>query len=217
MSENNPFFEPKISGTVLEIEQEDIFKEFSDEDLAEFVKEFYFVFNVLALLDQDYGQLDNSQTGKNLKKFKLMIKDWNKKYKDLLLDFQMDGISCKLKVFFDDDLPHLALLLKKMQRFIGFTKFSNEKLNAVFKEGTANDENSLTVHNLGNRVELIYSKEDVQDPKSPEFRLCAYYALKNGFDKSINLNEKYENTFSFISETIFKDGWNSRWNVRFGR
>ena len=170
---------------------------------------------VLEKLDQDYSQGDNSQTARNIRRFKALIKDWNRKYRDILLEFSTDGIQCKLNVSFDDTMGSISAVIQKMNRFIEISTIG-QRINAVFSELGKSGENTLTFESSGRLVRLVYSKEDMLRPGSPEFRICAYYALKNGFDKSIRIIESYKETFSFGDQTE-NYGWNSRWNVKFLR
>jgi hypothetical protein len=219
MSENDdPFFRMRQhESPVLVLTPEEIFKGQSEKDLSVFVNEFYMVFSILEKLDKDYDQGDSVRTEKNVKKFRSLVKDWNKKYRDLLLVFSADGIQCRLTISFAEDLQGVADVIRRMNRFMEMRSFSATRLNAVFAEASRKGENTLTLESDGSTVTMIHSKEDMLKPESPEFRICAYYAMKDGFDRSIDLLQKYKESFSFGSESSEKYGWNSRWNVKFLR
>ena len=219
MSENDdPFYRMRQQESpTLGIEPEEIFKDYNEEDLSVFVNEFYMVFNLSQSLDEDYNQGDSNRTQKNIKRFKNLIKDWNKKYRDILLEFLADGLQCRLIISFDEKLDGIVKIIKRMKRFVEIRSYTARRLNTVFSEQGRRGENTLTFETDGRTVKMIYSKQDMLKPESPEFRICSYYALKNGFDKTIDIIEKYKEAFSFGSESTETYGWNSRWNVRFLR
>jgi hypothetical protein len=202
-----------------EIDMEGILKEYKPEDIEIFVQDLFFVFNILQNLDHEYGETDNHEIERDLKKFKNLVKDWNNKYRDIILDFKRTQLECKIDIFIiEKDAETLASVIKGMKRFNTLNLYE-KKLDAAFQD-IKGGENTLTFE-IENRVfRLIYLKGDMLKPQSPEFRLCTYYAMKNGFEKTINL-EKYKNMFSFDISTEEsrqqEHGWQSRYRgINFG-
>ena len=40
------------------------------------------------------------------------------------------------------------------------------------------------------KVQLVYDMKEIENEPSPEFKLVAYYALNDGYDKKINLHDE---------------------------
>ena len=210
----------KIQATenLFEVETDGILREFREEDIKTFVYDLFLVFSVLEHIDQDYGSGSQNFTGKDIKKFKNLIREWNQKYKDVLLDFRTDGLSCLLKVYFKEkDLHRLDLKIRKMNRY-SRSSFSEDNYEAEFEESPDNL-NTLTIECQRDYTVLIYNKEDMLQPKSPEFRLCCYFGLAEGYEKRVDL-QRYANEFSFdiSTEESIEEGhsWSSRYpDIRF--
>ncbi len=200
---------------IIEISPEEIFMGYDEEDVNIFVKELFFVFSIAQKIDNDYGE-GSSQAAKDIKKFKMLMKDWELKYRDIILDFRNDGIQCRLRCHLKDSVQAAVSIIRKMNNFEK-VEIAPSKVNAIFSSEKTKEENTVTLEVRQNTLELIYSKEDMLNPKSPEFRLCTYYAMKDGYDKKIELEKKYRDVFSFSFEEAQKYDWQNRWNVRFGR
>ena len=106
-----------------------------------------------------------------------------------------------------------------MNRFKKYELYSKggRTLEAFFDSRQSEGENTLTLKEEKDLLKLIYLQEHMLDPHSPEFRLCTFYAMKEGFNKDIDL-QKYENDFSFfITDGIEKrsgSGWLSYYSGR---
>lgn len=194
------------------IENDGILSGLVRKDVIHFSRDLYFIFEVLHQLDEDYGDMDSHTLEKDIKRFKEMVDDWNMKYPNLKFKFKVDGIQCLLKVYFLASTPHqLIPVLGKMNRFLRIEVYENYEngLEAVYTDDDINstvDENTLTLRPEDGMVRLIYSEEDMQDPKSPEFRLCAYYAVKDGVNHDVDI-ENTARSFSFeITPNKQKDG-----------
>lgn len=185
-----------------------ILKEYNPEDIKIFVKDFFMIFSILEKLDSD---IDN-QSDKNIQKFRQMMKDWEKKYKDIVFVFKADNIQCTIIIYLKDGMENILGLIKQMSRFLELNYYK-DKAEASFEDGEKI--NTLTLKEENGFVRLIYLKEDMLNSLSPEFRICAYYALKNGYDKSINL-QKYADVFSFDASDIESNKWSRQYsNMKF--
>lgn len=173
---------------------EPILKEYSSEDIEIFIKDIFLVTRIAAHIDKDYGEHDNPDTENDIRKFKKLLLQWEKKYKDIVLKFKITGIECKLLIYVQDTEERLAGLLKNMK---GFSRLNYHpgKIEGEFSEGLKVT-NTVTFSMEEGMLKMIYSKEDILDEKSPEIRVCIFYGLKGGFDKTISLQD-YADTFSF--------------------
>ena len=215
MSENeDPFFNPErdIVREDLEnwfvIETDDILKSYSHEDIKTFVYDFFLSFNILRRLDYIYGKGKGRRLDNDIKKFRIFINDWNRKYRDIILEFIVDGIQCRLDIYLITTVSEVSKLIERMNRFVNLQK-SASKVAATFETGSG--DNSLTLKSEKKMMKVIYLEEDMLNPKSPEFKLCTYFAMKNGFEKEINL-QKYAEEFSFdLGEGSGEGGWARRY------
>ena len=202
MSENeDPFFESNKKedelDNLLKVEIDGVLKGFSKSDIKEFVHDLFLAFSVLENIEKNYGDL-NTQLERDIKRFKQMIKDWNTKYWDIILEFCDSNTEPGLKVLLrEKQLSNLVSVIKKMNRFKELD-IDEEKIEALFEYNE--QENTLTIKKNDN-INLIYLREDMLDPRSPEFRICTFFGLKNGFNKEIDLQD-YAEEFSFDIENI---------------
>jgi hypothetical protein len=181
------------------IESDPILRQFHREDIRIFVQDLFLVFNILAKMDLD----QNNQTDKNISKFRSLMKEWELKYRDVILHFKSDSIECSIKIYFKDTFENAAHLIESMNRFKSMSRYTAQ-LDASF-EGDKMD-NTLTLKSESGLLRMIYLKEDMLRANSPEFKLCTFYAMKDGFDKSINL-QKYSEAFSFDADNTDTVGW----------
>jgi hypothetical protein len=206
-----------------EIELENIFSQYNKRDIKEFVKDLFLIFRVLRSVDREYSSSDNAEIEHDVTKFKSLIKEFNRKYRDILFEFYIDGLQCALKIYFAQrDYESILPIIKQMNRFIGIRRFQDH-IEGVYENYNENNEgeNCVILQKENNMLRMIFQKEDMLNAKSPEFRLCTYFAMKDGFEKSINL-QKFGNEFSFqlvTDDAVEQEhSWDSRYfGVRYSR
>ena len=65
-------------------------------------------------------------------------------------------------------------------------------------------------------VELVYNPAEMMNENSAGFRICAFYALKSGFDRKIDIYGSASSFgFSSILNEIEKREWYDKFNPRF--
>ena len=206
----DPFYESDKEENKLrekfEVERDGILNNYKNEDIKIFVYDLFLVFDILNKLNDENI---SSQLDRDIKKFKKLIDDWAIKYRDIMFELKTtDELS--LRVFFKEEkLVDIIKILKDMNRFDRIQKVDEDELTAVFLIG--GEENTLTLKQDNKRIRLIYLQEDMVNPKSPEFRLCIYYGLKDGFNKETDL-QNYGTIFSFdIEEEYESESWYRRY------
>ncbi|MFH0876364.1 MAG: hypothetical protein V1859_10585 [archaeon] len=203
---------------LFEVETDPILSAYNEEDIKTFVHDLFLAFQVASRIDEAYGEGASGKTGKNIDSFKLFIQDWNKKYRDILLKFSVTSIECRLDLFIYDTIKNSANIASKMKRFKQaklYRKNGKIELEATFECSDAStNENTLNLIQDGNLLRMIYNKEDMLNAKSPEFKLCAYYGLKNGFVREIDL-KKYSQEFSFDLTAESSKGEGEGWGRRY--
>jgi hypothetical protein len=193
-------------------------EEFNEEDVSFFSKDLFLLINVLNNIDREYAQA-NPEFDRDFEHFKNLILKWNKKYKDLNAKHSEDGMQMKLKIAIKGkefkevienavkigDLIKIngkeVILGKDISAYIP----SNAKtIDLVYKDETE-EENSLTLEKEPNGdIVVLYSSIDMLKKDTPEFWICAYYALKN-MDSSISL-KKFSSLFSFDTDLEASEG-----------
>jgi hypothetical protein len=216
MDEFDDSSEEKKLSNLFEIQSEQILSGYTNEDLKTFVHDLFLIFKVFDHIDHEYYEGESILIRKDIDKYKSMIKDWNAKYRDIILKFDLGSIECSLCVFIKEEARNIVPLVKNMKGYISHKihrKDEYTELETVFEGENEGSENTLNLRKEKEILQLIYCKEDMLDPKSPEFRICIYFGLKGGFEHDMNL-KKYEKEFSFdLSSEETKsagDGW-SRW------
>ncbi len=194
------------------------------EDIEAFKKDLFLLMNIVYHLDVQYGSA-HDEFDHYFKKFEKFVYDWNLKYKHLIIRIYKKGIRFTVKILVNEqDLKKVLLdaiiniyeikqingkpisvnflTEKHLRREL---KSLSKKLDVVYlKNG---NENSLTLEydDVYDRIRLVYAKDDMLDETSPEFVICAYYALKQ-VDKNINL-QKYSGDFGFDTDIL---SWKGR-------
>ena len=193
----------------------DIISELSSRDLNEFKKDFLELMTVLGRLNKEYGKVSRN-IDKSIKDFKEAINLCNEKYSGIKLKLKKTIEELKLTILIKeksviDLFKNVASRIEGLKA-IGSTgqkaipledadKFSRE-LDKVkdklfvsyhYVDGT----NAILFESIENgMIEMHYSQDITQD-KSPEFKICAFYAVKEGVNHDINVCDRLA-AFGFL-------------------
>ena len=180
--------------------------EFYNEDVEEFSKDVFLLMYIVKQLDREYANADR-KFRRDFKQFQELVKKWNKKYPNLLLEHYEDGIQMKIILTIKDNMKNVLETATKIDDLIKINKkpalIDKENISKLMKKEISKlnlvynkkgKENSLTFRNTEKGVLFIYEHKDMFDKDSPEFEVCCYYALK----KRNNINiQDLGNNFSF--------------------
>lgn len=202
----------------------------------EFKKDFVEIIRVALGMDKYYGD-SKVDISKHLEDYESLIKRFNDKYPGLFLKVVRTSEDLKLKILIknvkniqevfsnaakitgiksiglesfgevDIDNPQLAATLEKAKDRLYISYYDADKgSNTIFIEYSEKDK----------MIEVMYEKSDMIDDKSPEFKLCAFYAVKEGYDQSIGLTEHWAK-FGFLDylESTEKNKWLDRFQPDF--
>ena len=160
------------------------------KDKNEFKKDFLQMIRVGAGIDMCYKKSHKS-IDKYLPKYKLLIGEFNKKYKNLRLTLTKDIECCKLNIFIaeknvKDVFSNVASKINNL-RAVGAEnfnsaavenseKFSQELMNVKNQIYISYSEGSLYLeyNKKEDLVELHYDYEEISDDKNPGFALLAF-------------------------------------------
>lgn len=215
----------------------DLLAEFSSGDTAHFKKDFFQMMKVAAEIDRYWGEA-NRDLDSYVPKFEKLIEQFNKKYKGLRIKTKKSignyGTrifvkSRNVKEFFAESASRIPGL-----KSIGRTAFNQAEANdaekfARFLDSVmdkvfityADNENgtssfSAVLDRQQKMVELIYTIPEILSESSAVFRVSAFYALKGGFDKKIDVygNASTFGFFNLLNE-IEKREWHDRFNPKY--
>jgi len=184
----------------------DIINELDSKDLNEFRKDFTELIRVYSGINNEYSKL-GKDIDKYIAEFKQIVNLFNKKYKGLVLRLKKTIKELQLRIFIKeksvkDVFVNVASKLDGL-RAIGVADFDKAKIEEAdrFSKELDKVKNKLFIsyfekesgtifleyHKKG-LVELHHS-DGIGNERSPEFKLCSYYAVKGGVGK-VNIHEK---------------------------
>ena len=215
----------------------DILSEFSSADISMFQKDFAQLIRVGAELDRYYGESNNDFDSLN-PKFEKLVELFNKKYKGIKLKTKKTLEHFKVRVFiksrnirdfFADSasrIPGLKAVGRTSFNQIEvsdvekFTRFLDLMLDSVYLSYIDAENGTSTIAAMleakDKMIELIYNSKEMENSNSAGFKICAFYALKDGFDKKIGIHEE-ASTFGFsnLLDEVEKREWHDKFNPRF--
>lgn len=203
--------------------------EFDNTDKTEFKKDFLQLMRIASGIDKEYGKSSKS-IDKYAPKYKLLVELFNKKYKNLRLKIE----KTELRIFINEknvkDVFSNAANKIEGLKAIGANDFNaaNVENSEKFAKELMNVKNDIYISYNTDDIHLKYDEkegmaqlhyncEKISDENESGFRLLSYYALKGGYDKSIEIYEKgIEFGFYDLLTETEKDKWLDKFNPRFG-
>ena len=197
----------------------DLLSGISQKDIKVFSKDFSQLLRVASEIDKYYAEW-KQDIDKYLPKFEEFVNLFNKKYKNIKVKVlkKIDGINVKVLL---NEKTVKELFNNCASRIIGLKSIGTKNFGAadITETGKFADEIDkikdsvyltyylpetgiysvfLSKSKNEKMVELHWEiKESVNEP-SPDFRICAYYALKDGYNKKSKLFDE-GGTFGFTN------------------
>ena len=214
-----------------------LLSEFSPSDINTFKKDFTQMIRVGAEIDRYYGEAQHDLDAL-IPKFEKLTGQFNKKYKGIkiktkkMIEHFRVALFIKtkdIKEFFAETASKIPGL-KSVGRTnfnqidIGdaenFASFLDSLLDKIYISYIDPETGTSTVAAVLNRnekmIEIIYNPVEVMNENSAGFKICAFYALKNGFDKKIEIyGDASTFGFSNLLDEIEKREWYDKFNPRF--
>lgn len=215
----------------------DILAEFNSSDIAHFKKDFIQMIKVGAEIDRYYGEAQHD-LDTLIPKFEKLIEKFNKKYKGLKIKTRklIDSYKVKLLIKERDVKEFFAKTASRIPglKSVGrtgfnqvdiadaekFARFLDSLLDKIYISYSDPESRTSTIAAAFDRkekmIELIYNTVEMMNEASAGFRICAFYALNNGFDKKIEVYGD-ASTFGFYNllDEIEKREWYDKFNPRF--
>lgn len=215
----------------------DILSEFSSSDINIFKKDFTQMIKIGAEIDRYYGEAKND-LNVLIPKYEKLVEQFNRKYKGIKIKTKktIEHFKVRLLIKVKDIKEFFAESASKIPglKSVGranfnqidvsdaekFARFLNSLLDKIYISYTeAESGTSTIVASLDRKekmIEIIYSPVEAMNERSATFRICAYYALKGGFDRKIEVyGDASTFGFSNLLDEIEKREWYDRFNPRF--
>ena len=215
----------------------DILSEFNPADINIFKKDFIQMIKVGAELDRYYGEAKHDLDAL-IPKFEKLTEQFNKKYKGIKIKSKktIENFNVRVFVKVKDIKEFFAESASKIPglKSVGRTNFNQIEISDAEKFASFLDSildkiyisyidpesgTSTVAAILDSKekmIEIIYSPVEMMNDNSASFRICAFYALKNGFYKKIEVYGS-ASTFGFMNllDDIEKREWYDKFNPRF--
>ena len=215
----------------------DILSEFSQADVNIFKKDFMQMIKVGAEIDRYYGKAQHD-LDTLIPKFEKLTEQFNKKYKGLKVKTKKGIEYYKVKLFVKEHSVH-DFFANSASRIPGlksigrtnfnqidvsdaerFAAFLDSLLDKIYISYLDSESGTSTIAAELDRkekmIELIYNPVELMNDNSAGFKICAFYALKNNYDKKIEIYGT-ASTFGFsnLLDEIEKREWYDKFNPRF--
>ena len=215
----------------------DILAEFSSTDIAVFKKDFTQMIKVGAEIDRYYGEAQHD-LDTLIPKYEKLIEKFNKKYKGLRIKIKRLVDTYKIKILVKErDIKEF--FAKSASRIPGlksvgrtnfnqvdvgdaekFARFLDYLLDKIYISYIDPESGTSTIAAISDRkekmIELIYNPIEIINENSAGFKICAFYALTNGFDRKIEVyGDALTFGFSNLLDEIEKREWYDKFNPRF--
>ena len=215
----------------------DILSEFNSGDIKNFQKDFIQMIKVGAEIDRCYGEAQHD-LDILIPKYEKLAEKFNKKYKGVKIKTKKTIENFKVRIlikvrdikdFFAESaskIPGLKSVGRTDFNQIDvsdadkFTNFLDSLLDKIYISYLDSESGTSTVAAVLDRnekmIELIYNPADIVNENSAGFKICAFYALKQGFDRKIEIcGDASTFGFSSLLDEIEKREWYDKFNPRF--
>lgn len=179
---------------------EDIISTLNSKDMNEFKKDFVELMRVHAGINNEYSKL-GKDIDRYICEFRKIVNLFNKKYKNLVVRLKQITEELELRLFIKEKSVK-DVFLNVASKFnglkaIGASDFGQAKVEEAdkFSKELAKIKNKLFISYFGQEAEGTIFLEQSQkglielhhteagNEKSSEFKLCSYYAVKDGVGK----------------------------------
>ncbi len=214
-----------------------ILSEFSSSNVSQFKKDFMQMIKVGAEIDRYYGSA-KADLDMMVPKFEKLAEQFNKKYKGLKIRIKktLDNFKVRIfikerdiKEFFANSASKIAGMKSvgrisfnqiEVSDIEKFASFLDSLLDKVYISYIDLDSGTSSITAILDRkekmVEIISNPVEMMNDNSASFKICAFYALKDGFDRKIEVYGD-ASTFGFtnlLSEMERRE-WFDKFNPKF--
>lgn len=215
----------------------DLLSEFSSNDVSHFKKDFAQLIKVGAEIDRYYGE-GQTDLDTFIPKFEKLAEQFNKKYRGLKIRTRKTIDSYKVRILVKENsvkdffansasrIPGLKSVgrsnfgqidVGNVEKFANFLDSIMDKVYISYIDQNSGTSNVAAIYGRKEKmVEILYNAADIIGEMSACFKLCAFYALKDGFDRKIEVYGT-ASTFGFynLMDEIERREWYDKFNPKF--
>lgn len=215
----------------------DILSEFSPADINHFKKDFFQMIKVGVEIDRYYGEFQHDLDAL-IPKFEKLVEKFNKKYKGIKIktkktiehfEVRIYLKAKDIKEFFADSASRIAGLksvgktnfnqvdVSDAERFATFLDSLQDKIYISYIDTESGSSTIAAAYDKKEKmIELIYEPAEIINESSAGYKICAFYALKLGYDKKIDIYGD-ASTFGFTNllDEVEKREWFDKFNPKF--
>ena len=215
----------------------DPLSEFKSADINGFKKDFTHLIKIGAEIDKDYGKAQQD-LDTIIPKFQKLIEEFNKKYKGIKIKIKktIDNFKVKIfikakdiKEFFAESASRISGLksvgktnfnqvdVSDTEKFARFLDSISEQIYISYINPESGTSTITAVFDKKEKmVELLYEPNEIVNENSAGFKICAFYALKQGYDKKIDIySDSLTFGFADLLNEVEKREWYDKFNPRF--
>ncbi len=214
-----------------------LLSEFSPADISVFKKDFTQLIKVGAEIDRYYGEAQHD-LDTLIPKFEKLTEKFNRKYKGMKIKTKktIEHYKARLlvkerniKEFFANSASRISGLNSVGRASFGqigiedaekFARFLDSLLDKIYITYTGQESGTSTIAAALDRsekmVEITYNSSEIMNENSASFKVCAFYALKGGYDRKIEVyGDASAFGFSNLLDEIEKREWHDKFEFRF--
>jgi hypothetical protein len=202
----------------------DVTSQLASSDVKEFRKDFTELMRVYFGIKKEYSRM-SKDASKYIKEFGKVVLDFNKKYKGLAVNLRKTTEDIRLGIILNEKSVK-DVFLNAASRLEGLRTIGASELAAVKVEDT--DKFTKELDKVGKKMYISYFEQEsgsgtiileqredavelfygngIENEKSPEFKLCSYYAVKGGINH-IDIHDSLSR-MGFIDSPKFSDVMN---------
>ncbi|HLD89124.1 MAG TPA: hypothetical protein VI894_02875 [Candidatus Nanoarchaeia archaeon] len=184
-----------------------LFSKIPHEFIEEFKLDFLPLVRMTKELDKEFGEAEE-EIVYNLPKYKMYVALFNKKYRWVYVKFIETNEGFQLRLYIKGEKNVKDAFLNAASKIEGVLAIGAESLerDSVFDQNelelelmqirdrihilySGNASILLRLDKMEKLVELCYDQKTILNERGPEFKLFAYYALRDGYDRKINLRD----------------------------
>ena len=215
----------------------DLLSELNASDIAHFKKDFVQMIKVGAEIDKYYAEA-HRDLDRLIPKYEKILGQFNKKYRGIKISVKKNIDAFKVRIFvrvrdikefFANSASRISGLKSvgrasfnqvDVSNVEKFAQFLDSILDKVYISYLDPESGTSTLAAILDRrekmIEIICRANELMNESSAGFKVCAFYALKGGFDRKIEVYGD-ASTFGFFNllDEIEKREWYDKFNPRF--
>ena len=211
--------------------------EFSTADINEFKKDFTQIIKVGEYIDTHYSNAKH-ELDTIIPKYEKLLEKFNKKYSDIKIKTKKTLEHFKVmlfvkekdvKDFFANSASRIHGLksvgrinfneidVADAEKFSGFLDSIFDKIYLSYVDPERGTSTIAAVLNKSlEMIEILYDAAEVIRENSAGFKICMFYALRNEYDKKIDVHSDAATFgFSSVPSEMEKREWNDKFEPRF--